>query len=89
MAPQPCCRHASSCHLLCKYAQTISGAHGADACSYQEHRLHLLVISAHLKGMVLQVGVDNIREYMEQNSAATEDFNRRRLSLSTQVRKAP
>lgn len=39
--------------------------------------------------MVLQVGVDNIREYMEQNSAATEDFNRRRLSLSTQVCRAP
>jgi hypothetical protein len=68
----------------------MSGAHGADVCSYQEHRLHLLVIQAlNLKGAVLQVGVDNIREYMEQNSAATEDFNRRRLSLSTQVRRAP
>ena len=35
---------------------------------------------------LLQVGVENIREYMEQNQAATEDFARRRMSLTSQVR---
>ena len=34
---------------------------------------------------VVQVGVDNIREHMAQHSAATEDFNRRKLSLASQV----
>ena len=35
--------------------------------------------------MLVQVGVDNIREHMAQHSAATEDFNRRKLSLASQV----
>jgi chromosome segregation ATPase len=35
--------------------------------------------------LVAQVGVDNIREYMEQNAAATEEFNKRRMSLTSQV----
>ena len=30
--------------------------------------------------------MENIREYMEQNQAATEDFARRRISLTSQVR---
>lgn len=33
----------------------------------------------------LQVGVGNIREHMAKHSAATEDFNRRKLSLASQV----
>lgn len=32
-----------------------------------------------------QVGVDNIREYMEQNAAATEEFTKRRMALTSQV----
>ena len=30
--------------------------------------------------------MENIREHMEQNQAATEDFARRRISLTSQVR---
>ena len=33
----------------------------------------------------MKVGVENIREHMAQHSAATEDFNRRKLSLASQV----
>ncbi|EIE20863.1 RecF/RecN/SMC protein [Coccomyxa subellipsoidea C-169] len=34
-----------------------------------------------------KVGVDNIREYMEQNAAATEDFTKRRMALTSQATK--
>lgn len=37
----------------------------------------------------VQVGVENIREHMAQNQAASDDFNRRKLSLTQQVPALP